>query len=40
VVYAQIVVGDKVEKRSIECANPAWGTAQLEEQLSELQLAH
>ena len=30
----------KVEKRRIECSNPAWGTAQLEDQLSELLLAH
>jgi DNA invertase Pin-like site-specific DNA recombinase len=39
-VFGEIEVGDKVEKRRIECSNPAWGTAQLEEQLSELLLAH
>jgi hypothetical protein len=39
-VSASIMVGSKVEKRRIECANPAWGTAQLEEELSELLLVH
>jgi hypothetical protein len=39
-VSASLMIGDTVQKRRIECANPAWGTAQLEEQLSELLLAH
>jgi hypothetical protein len=39
-VSASLMVGDKVQKRRIECSNPAWGTAQLEEELSELLLAH
>jgi hypothetical protein len=39
-VHAQIMVGGKVQSRRIECSNPAYGTAQLEEQLSELLLAH
>jgi hypothetical protein len=39
-VFGQIEVGGKVEMRRIQCSNPAWGTAQLEEELSELLLAH
>jgi hypothetical protein len=33
-------VGDKVQTRRLECSNPASGTAQLQEELSELLLAH
>jgi hypothetical protein len=39
-VSASLMIGDKVETRRIECSNAAWGTAQLEEELSELLLAH
>ena len=39
-VFGQIMVGDKLERRRCECSNPAYGSARLEEQLSELLLAH
>jgi hypothetical protein len=39
-VFGQIAVANKVETRRVECSNPAYGNARLEEQLSELLVAH